>query len=234
MLVLVFLANIFYLVHFSGRAGLVTDFTELQNLFALAVNSPPSTRLDGSRGAEPEGEQLNLDFRVLADGLHFFMKEGREMKNDRACQTKRRNSAQEVPHVKPLASYRKPSNHRDDLHQIIFERFSCSEYHREVRTPPQGSQPRIPCGRRDALSYLFGRQRASHQEQDPESSIITSHSPAPVSVDGSTLSTAEEDSQRRPSAGAFQRGAQKDYALSRLSARRETRCLSQSTELRQG
>ncbi|OWO99529.1 hypothetical protein B2J93_3976 [Marssonina coronariae] len=133
MLVLVFLANIFCLVYFSGRAGLVTDFTELQNLFALAVNSPPSTRLDGSRGAEPEGEQLNVDFRVLADGLHFFMNEGREMKNDRACQTKRRNSAQEVPHVKPLASYRKPSNHRDDLHQIIFERFSCSEYHHHPR-----------------------------------------------------------------------------------------------------
>ncbi|KAI9646576.1 hypothetical protein NHQ30_004571 [Ciborinia camelliae] len=78
VLLLVFLTNIFCLGYFIRQRGLVTDFTETQNLFALAVNSPPSQRLGGSCGAGPQGDQLNVDFHVEHEenSSHFYLKEG--------------------------------------------------------------------------------------------------------------------------------------------------------------
>jgi len=78
VLVLVFVTNVFCLVYFFLRSGLVTDYTEPQNLFALAINSPPSRRLSGSCGAGPRGEELNVDWHVQNDegSNHFFIKEG--------------------------------------------------------------------------------------------------------------------------------------------------------------
>lgn len=78
VLFLVFACNVFCLVYLFFWSGLVTDYTETQNLFALAVNSPPSRRLHGSCGAGPEGEQLNVDWHIEADdgSGHFFIKEG--------------------------------------------------------------------------------------------------------------------------------------------------------------
>lgn len=80
VLVLVFITNVFCLVYFIVRHGLVTDYTEPSNLFALAVNSPPSRRLDGSCGSGPEGYQLDVDWHVMAEDSsgHFYMKEGQE------------------------------------------------------------------------------------------------------------------------------------------------------------
>jgi hypothetical protein len=60
ILVLVFLLNIFVLVYFILHRGLVTDFSEPPNLFALAVNSPPSHVLAGSCGGGPEGRQYGM------------------------------------------------------------------------------------------------------------------------------------------------------------------------------
>jgi hypothetical protein len=78
VLLLVFVTNVFCLIYFFLFSGLVTDYTETQNLFALAVNSPPSNRLHGSCGAGPQGDQLNVDWHVKADDQsgHFFIKEG--------------------------------------------------------------------------------------------------------------------------------------------------------------
>lgn len=78
VLFLVFITNVCCLVYFFLFSGLVTDYTETQNLFALAVNSPPSNRLHGSCGAGPQGEQLNVDWHIKADDQsgHFFIKEG--------------------------------------------------------------------------------------------------------------------------------------------------------------
>ncbi|APA07965.1 hypothetical protein sscle_03g027350 [Sclerotinia sclerotiorum 1980 UF-70] len=78
VLLLVFLTNLFCLGYFIRQRGLVTDFTETQNLFALAVNSPPSQRLGGSCGAGPQGDQLNVDFHVHHEenSSHFYLKEG--------------------------------------------------------------------------------------------------------------------------------------------------------------
>jgi hypothetical protein len=64
VLFLIFITNVFCLIYLFLRAGLVTDYSEPQNLFALAVNGPPSSKMSGSCGAEPEGEQLNVDWHV--------------------------------------------------------------------------------------------------------------------------------------------------------------------------
>ncbi|TVY42651.1 hypothetical protein LSUB1_G003795 [Lachnellula subtilissima] len=76
VLLLVFATNAFCLVYLFMRSGLVTDYTEPQNLFALAVNSPPSHAVAGSCGAGPKGEQLNVNWHVdRADKSgHFFFK----------------------------------------------------------------------------------------------------------------------------------------------------------------
>jgi hypothetical protein len=67
VLVAVFLTNCFclvYLVWTIRGEGQVTDYTEPQNLFALAVNSPPSRSLSGACGAGPEGDMLGKKWEV--------------------------------------------------------------------------------------------------------------------------------------------------------------------------
>jgi hypothetical protein len=61
----------------GGSDGLVTDFTEPQNLFALAVNSPPSFRMAGACGAGPIGNQFRARWNVRMDkkNEHFYIKE---------------------------------------------------------------------------------------------------------------------------------------------------------------
>jgi hypothetical protein len=78
VLIIVFVTNVFCLVYFFIRSGLVTDYSEPQNLFALAVNSPASHRLSGSCGAGPEGGQFSIDWHVSQEeeSGHFFIKEG--------------------------------------------------------------------------------------------------------------------------------------------------------------
>lgn len=114
MLALVFATNVFCLVYFCVRNGLVTDFTELQNLFALAVNSPPSARLHGSCGGGPQGDQLNVDFHTMVDDPsgHFYMKEGIDVRNGRAYEMRRRNTPANLRHLKSMTSYSKLSTPR--------------------------------------------------------------------------------------------------------------------------
>lgn len=61
ILVTVFLQNCFCLVYLLWHFyyyGEVTDYTEPQNLFALAINSPPSQMLAGACGGGPSSEML--------------------------------------------------------------------------------------------------------------------------------------------------------------------------------
>ncbi|KAI0528214.1 hypothetical protein F5B22DRAFT_641186 [Xylaria bambusicola] len=62
----------------KAAKGLVTDYTEPQNLFALAVNSPPSRALAGSCGHGPEGKEMGVPWRVgySACANHYFFEEG--------------------------------------------------------------------------------------------------------------------------------------------------------------
>lgn len=76
VLFLVFIMNVGVLGYFIVHRGLVTDFSEPPNLFALAVNSPPSHVLAGSCGGGPEGKQYNVNWFVNHEGSHLFMEPG--------------------------------------------------------------------------------------------------------------------------------------------------------------
>ncbi|KAI9890516.1 MAG: hypothetical protein M1814_003855 [Vezdaea aestivalis] len=71
VLILVFLTNLFCLVYLAlgvfMRRGIVTDFTEPQNMFALTINSPRSDRLAGSCGGGPEKDQFAVPWFVKVD-----------------------------------------------------------------------------------------------------------------------------------------------------------------------
>jgi len=73
ILVLAFLLNSLCLGYFVTKRGLVTDFVEPQNLFALAINSPPSRQLAGSCGGGPEDEQLRSKWHIGMDHDHFYI-----------------------------------------------------------------------------------------------------------------------------------------------------------------
>lgn len=116
VLVLVFATNVFCLVYFMLRHGLVTDYTEPSNLFALAVNSPPSRRLDGSCGSGPEGYQLDIDWHVMAEDSsgHFYMREGEqkmEVLPENEFELRRRS----LQNLKSINSYSKLSGKRNSF-----------------------------------------------------------------------------------------------------------------------
>lgn len=68
--------NVFVLIYFILHRGLVTDFSEPPNLFALAVNSPPSHVLAGSCGGGPQGKQYGVSWFVNHEGSHLYMEPG--------------------------------------------------------------------------------------------------------------------------------------------------------------
>lgn len=76
ILFLVFLLNILVLAYFLFHQGLVTDFSEPPNLFALAVNSPPSHLFAGSCGGGPGGKQYVVNWFVNNEGDHLYMEPG--------------------------------------------------------------------------------------------------------------------------------------------------------------
>ncbi|KAI5927077.1 hypothetical protein F4810DRAFT_429307 [Camillea tinctor] len=62
----------------KSSAGLVTDYTEPQNLFALAINSPPSRALGGSCGGGPDPHEMVVPWRLAysTGSNHYFFEEG--------------------------------------------------------------------------------------------------------------------------------------------------------------
>ncbi|KAL8751893.1 MAG: hypothetical protein Q9184_005906 [Pyrenodesmia sp. 2 TL-2023] len=78
VLFLTFATNLFCLIYFLVRHGLVTDFIEPQNLFSLSLNSPPSHALDGACGSGPENEQLIMSWHIKMDEQreHFYIENG--------------------------------------------------------------------------------------------------------------------------------------------------------------
>ncbi|KAI1459186.1 hypothetical protein F4805DRAFT_88741 [Annulohypoxylon moriforme] len=74
----VFILNVaclFYILFF--RSGLVSDYTEPQNLFAVSVNSPASAALSGSCGHGPDSKEMVVPWRVgySAAANHYFFEE---------------------------------------------------------------------------------------------------------------------------------------------------------------
>ncbi|KAL8840047.1 MAG: hypothetical protein Q9176_004069 [Flavoplaca citrina] len=78
VLFLTFATNVFCLIYFCVRHGLVTDFIEPQNLFTLSLNSPPSQAMDGACGGGPEGDQLIMNWHIKMDQEreHFYIQNG--------------------------------------------------------------------------------------------------------------------------------------------------------------
>ncbi|KAL1796220.1 hypothetical protein ACET3X_004760 [Alternaria dauci] len=67
------LVNILMLVYFVLQPGLVTDFSQSPQLFALAVNSPPTPAFAGSCGGGPEGKEYKLAWSISHEGGHVFI-----------------------------------------------------------------------------------------------------------------------------------------------------------------
>ncbi|KAL3423277.1 hypothetical protein PVAG01_05024 [Phlyctema vagabunda] len=114
VLILVFGMNVFCLVYFFIRAGLVTDFTEPPNLFALAINSPPSHRLGGSCGGGPTGDQLSVDWHVAMDDHtnHVYIKEGGISTAGKDYKLRQRRQGRDLH---SMSSYSKLSSHKSWL-----------------------------------------------------------------------------------------------------------------------
>ncbi|KAG5979286.1 hypothetical protein E4U55_005339 [Claviceps digitariae] len=70
----------FGLILYVLKCGFVTDYTEPANLFALAINSPPSTQLKGSCGGGPKNRDLVVPWRVAyaPSANHYFLEEANE------------------------------------------------------------------------------------------------------------------------------------------------------------
>ncbi|KXJ87644.1 hypothetical protein Micbo1qcDRAFT_108050, partial [Microdochium bolleyi] len=77
VLVLVFVINVVCFLYLVFRRGMVTDFTEPQNMFSLAINSPPSTALQGSCGGGPDRGQLRQPWRIgySEAANHYYFQE---------------------------------------------------------------------------------------------------------------------------------------------------------------
>lgn len=73
----VFLINMICLGYLIFAYGMVTDYTEPRNMFALAINSPPSRQLDGSCGGGPHGHELHVPWHVsyAETANHYFFEE---------------------------------------------------------------------------------------------------------------------------------------------------------------
>lgn len=88
VLISVFFINLFCLGYFITHTGLVTDFMEPQNLFALSLNSPPSQVLEGTCGGGPENDQWKSTWYIWMKGSeHFYIDSG-----DWTVRQRRRNT----------------------------------------------------------------------------------------------------------------------------------------------
>ena len=80
VLLLVFGTNLLCLVLLLAWPGQVTDYTEPQNLFTLAMNSPPTRKLEGSCGGGPDHRQLMVGWRIMLhdEHEHVYLMDGEE------------------------------------------------------------------------------------------------------------------------------------------------------------
>jgi hypothetical protein len=79
VLALVFLINDFCLLYALIWPGFTTDYTEPQNLLAIAINSPPpSGGLGGSCGAGPQGDQFQVSLFISESesAPNYFIHDG--------------------------------------------------------------------------------------------------------------------------------------------------------------
>ena len=68
-----FLLNTLMLVYFVLQPGLVTDFSQPPQLFALVINSPAAREFAGSCGTGPEGKQYRVKWTIGQDQNHLYI-----------------------------------------------------------------------------------------------------------------------------------------------------------------
>lgn len=74
VLAAVFLINLVCLGYFITHTGLVTDFMEPPNLFALSLNSPPSQVLEGTCGGGPQSKHYQSTWHIgMNRQEHFYI-----------------------------------------------------------------------------------------------------------------------------------------------------------------
>jgi hypothetical protein len=76
VLISTFLLNVVVLVYFIVQPGLVTDFSQPPQLFALAVNSPPTRAFAGSCGGGPEGKEYRIGWLIGYERGHLYIEPG--------------------------------------------------------------------------------------------------------------------------------------------------------------
>ena len=73
ILAMVVLMSAGILAYFIWHKDWQTDFSEPTHLFALALNSSPSHKLDGSCGTGPRKEQYNVNWKLWQNEGHYFI-----------------------------------------------------------------------------------------------------------------------------------------------------------------
>lgn len=73
ILFIVFLGNVLVLTWLVLNRGLVTDYADPSNLFALTINSPPSHAFAGSCGGGPDAKQYKARWYLNIDGDHVYL-----------------------------------------------------------------------------------------------------------------------------------------------------------------
>ena len=67
VLVIIFVSNVFCLVYFVVSGSHLTDFMEPQNMFTLALNSPPNAVFDGCCGGDLHKKHFKATWRIMRD-----------------------------------------------------------------------------------------------------------------------------------------------------------------------
>ncbi|KAI8959863.1 hypothetical protein F5Y11DRAFT_331774 [Daldinia sp. FL1419] len=96
----VFAINVACLLYLAFyRQGLVSDYTEPQNLFTVAVNSPPSVALSGSCGHGPDIAGMVVPWRVnySAAANHYFFEEVGDAKSRAGTRISTASGAELLP-----------------------------------------------------------------------------------------------------------------------------------------
>ena len=91
VLAVVFVANVCCLIYFLISGGLMTDFIEPQNLFCLALLSPPSEDLAGACGGGPDKEHFDTALNVRIDRQHDHLWIESSIRKRRAIDRHKRN-----------------------------------------------------------------------------------------------------------------------------------------------
>ncbi|KAM4065895.1 putative mcm2 3 5 family protein [Hirsutella rhossiliensis] len=80
VLAVVPVVNVCCLAYFSWHRRIMTDFTEPVNVFALAMNSPPSSQIKGSCGGGPQEHHFMVPWRVthIKGANHYFFESANE------------------------------------------------------------------------------------------------------------------------------------------------------------